>query len=97
WLRRVGLDVSSERIMITGGAQHAFAMTMLALARPNEAILTERLTFPGIQEAIRLAGARPVGVAMDEEGVLPEELDRAARATGARLAVLTPTIHNPCT
>jgi DNA-binding transcriptional MocR family regulator len=97
WLRRVGLDVPSERVMITGGAQHAFAMTMLALARPNDVVLTERLTFPGIPEAIRLAGARPVGVAMDAEGALPEDLDRAARVTGARLAILTPTIHNPCT
>ena len=35
------------------------------------------------------------GVAMDEFGILPDDLDRLARATSARVAVLTPCMQNP--
>jgi DNA-binding transcriptional MocR family regulator len=97
WMKRVGFEVQPDRLMLTGGAQHALAISLLALAKPGEAVLTERLTFHGVADAIAVGGARPVGVAIDEEGAIPEDLDRAARATGARLVFLTPTVHSPTT
>ena len=97
WLGRVGLDLAPERIVLTGGAQHALAVSVLALARPGDTVLTEEMTFAGVRNAVRLVGARPLGVAMDEQGALPEAIDRAARETGAKLVFLTPTIHSPTT
>jgi DNA-binding transcriptional MocR family regulator len=35
------------------------------------------------------------GVALDQHGIIPEELDRMARATGAKVVVLTPVLQNP--
>ncbi|WP_235720806.1 aminotransferase class I/II-fold pyridoxal phosphate-dependent enzyme [Magnetospirillum molischianum] len=48
-----------------------------------------------------LAAGRPpadpsrTGVATDGEGILPDALDRAARATSARVVVLVPALQNP--
>ncbi|MCC6467271.1 MAG: PLP-dependent aminotransferase family protein [Alphaproteobacteria bacterium] len=97
WIGRVGLEAPESRIIVTGGAQHALAATLLSLVRPGDTVLTEHMTYGGVGNALRLGGARPVGVAIDEEGALPEAIDRAARETGARLVFLTPTIHSPTT
>lgn len=97
WIRRVGLEVAPERLMLTGGAQHALAIALLALAKSGDTVLTERLTFHGVCDAIRVGGAKAMGVAMDDEGAIPDALDRAARETGARLVFLTPTVHSPTT
>jgi DNA-binding transcriptional MocR family regulator len=35
------------------------------------------------------------GVALDEEGMVPEALDKAVARTGARLVVVVPTVQNP--
>lgn len=97
WLRRAGLDVPEHRVVVTGGAQHALAVIQLALVKPGDTVLTEHLTYSGVGNALRLGGARAVGVPMDAEGALPDALDRLARETGARLVFLTPTIHSPTT
>ncbi len=57
--------------------------------------MVEELTFPGIKAAARQLRLPLHGIEMDDEGVLPEALDRAARATGAKVAVLVPTLQNP--
>jgi len=97
WLRRSGLDLPEQRIVVTGGAQHALAVIQLSLVKPGDTVLTEELTYSGVGNALRLAGARAVGIPMDAEGALPEAMDRLARETGARLVFLTPTVHSPTT
>lgn len=97
WIARVGLDVPEDRVIIAGGAQHALAAALLSLVRPGGAVIAEQLTYGGVGNALKLGGARAVGVAIDAEGALPEAIDRAARQTGARLVFLTPTIHSPTT
>ena len=44
-----------------------------------------------------MLGLRLEGVAMDEEGLVPEALDQAVVETGARLLYCTPTLQNPTT
>lgn len=97
WMKRVGLDAEPGRVVLTGGAQHALAVALLTLAKPGETVLTECMTFSGVADAIRLGGGIPLGVAIDDEGAMPEAIDRAARETGAKLIFLTPTVHSPTT
>jgi DNA-binding transcriptional MocR family regulator len=42
-----------------------------------------------------MMGLRLVGVPMDREGLRIDAFERIARETGARIAVLNPTLHNP--
>src|SRR5690606_12657814 len=37
------------------------------------------------------------GVALDEHGMLPDALEAACAASGARVVYLQPTVHNPTT
>jgi DNA-binding transcriptional MocR family regulator len=60
-------------------------------------VLTESLTFPGVKAAAEKLGVRLVGVAMDEQGVLPDALSEACRHHKPKAVYLVPTMHNPTT
>ncbi len=95
WAAERGWPVPADRVTLAAGAQAGLAAVLGLLTRPGDAVLAEALTFPGLLAAARQFGLRLVPVALDAEGVVPADLDRAARASGARVAVLTPCLQNP--
>ncbi len=95
WLRGRALELPPRQLLLCAGAQQGVFAALLGLCAPGEPILVEALTSPGIKAAARQLRLPLHGVAMDERGILPEDFDRQARATGARVAVLTPCLQNP--
>ena len=80
------------------GAQAALFAALQMVAKPDLPILVEELTFPGMKIAASQMGLRLVPVAMDDKGILPSDLERAVRASGARVLVVSPILQNPtCT
>ncbi|QWT20944.1 PLP-dependent aminotransferase family protein [Bacillus sp. NP157] len=99
WLRRHhGFSaVDPRRLVLTNGARHALVLALAQSCAPGDALLMEELTYAGYRQAVIAHGARPVPVAIDGEGMLPDALEAAARRTGARVAYVHPTLHNPTT
>lgn len=97
WLARHGVEAGPERVVITAGAQHAISLLLGALCRPGDTVLTAAVTYPGIRTAASLYGLKLRGVAMDGEGIVPDDLERTCRETGARLLYCMPNIQNPTT
>jgi DNA-binding transcriptional MocR family regulator len=97
WIGRVGVAASPEQVIITGGAHQAIVAAFAGLARPGEPILVEALTYAGVCHVAERLGLRLQGLAIDEEGLLPEALEEAARGGRARLLFVNPTAHNPTT
>jgi DNA-binding transcriptional MocR family regulator len=96
WLARTTrLKPDWRDIAVTAGGQQAVALALGALASPGDAILTEAGTYYGLRTLAEHAGYRLKGLQLDDEGLVPEALDRAAGATGARVLYVTPTLHNP--
>jgi DNA-binding transcriptional MocR family regulator len=95
WIARRGLDVTAAHVLVTVGAQHALFAAIAAVASTGDPILVEELTFSGVLSSARMLGLKPVAVAIDTEGIRPESLEAAARATGARALVVQPALHNP--
>jgi DNA-binding transcriptional MocR family regulator len=95
WLAWRGLPLRPRDIVTCAGAQQALLTALLALCRPNDSILVEELTFPGMKAVAKQLGLRLQGIAMDDEGAVPASIDKLARATGARIAVLVPSLQNP--
>lgn len=96
WLRRIGgpEEARSDRLVITSGGQQAMMLAIDSLCRPGDMIMTEAATYFGIRSIAQAGGYRMLGLAMDEEGLLPQALDRAA-AQGARVLYTLPTLQNP--
>src|ERR1700761_7569829 len=96
WLARTTqLQPDWRDLAVTAGGQQAVALALGSLASPGDAILTEAGTYYGLRTLAEHAGYRLKGLQLDGEGLVPEALDRAAAATGARVLYLTPTLHNP--
>ncbi len=95
WLAARGLHLRPADVVPCAGAQAALAAALLQLCPPGAPVLVEDLAFPGLKAAARWLRLPLHGVAMDGEGMLPDALDRAIRATGATVAVLVPNLQNP--
>ncbi|MFG3691930.1 PLP-dependent aminotransferase family protein [Stutzerimonas stutzeri] len=95
WLRGRALEIPPQQVLLCAGAQQGVFAALIGLCEPGEPVLVEALTSPGIKAAGRQLRLPLHGVAMDEYGILPDDLDRLARATSARVAVLTPCMQNP--
>lgn len=93
--REIGPAVTAADVLITAGGQSALAVALRALAPPGAPVLVESPTYPGMLAAARATGLRPVPVPVDADGVRPELLAAAFRATGARVFVCQPLFQNP--
>ncbi|HMF61930.1 MAG TPA: PLP-dependent aminotransferase family protein, partial [Vicinamibacterales bacterium] len=97
-LERDGIDVTPEHLLIGSSAQQWMMLALevsselRGVERPRVAI--EEPGYPTIMDAYERAGAALIPVAVDEEGALPDSLDRAC-AAGAAMALLTPRAQNP--
>ncbi|EYD71939.1 PLP-dependent aminotransferase family protein [Limimaricola hongkongensis] len=85
-------------MVLTSGAQHGMVVLLQALLHgPRPVVLTEELAYPGFRHAAALVRAEIRGLPFDDEGLLPETLDRACRETGAQLLCTSAEAHNPTT
>ena len=92
-----GVPVQPDDVLITAGAQHAMAVAMLGLTEPGDTVLTGHLSYPGIVSLAQVMGRHLEGVALDEEGLLPDALDAACRAYRPRVLYCLPNLQNPTT
>lgn len=102
WLIRTqGLEFDAtnlaESLIVTGGAQQGLTIALGALANPGDTILVEELSYPGVRNLARFFGLLLRPVAMDDQGIVPEALDRACTESGARVLYCMPHAHNPTT
>lgn len=93
--RETGPALTAADVLITAGGQSALATALRALAPPGAPVLVESPTYPGMLALARAAGLRPVPVPVDADGVRPDLLADAFRATGARVFVCQPLFQNP--
>ncbi|MBU7599909.1 PLP-dependent aminotransferase family protein [Streptomyces sp. P38-E01] len=82
-------------VLVTAGGQSAITTALRALAPPGAPVLVESPTYPGMLAVARASGLRPVPVPADAEGVRPDLLAHAFRATGARVLLCQPLFRNP--
>lgn len=97
WLRQFQLPVEAEDVLLCTSVQHGLAAALGALTVPGDVVLTEGLTSPGIKALAALHQLRLVPVAGDDQGISPDALADARRATGARVLYTMPTLHTPTT
>lgn len=98
WIEQSGLpNIDPERVVLTAGAHHGMTVALSAITRPGDRIVTEALTYPGIQAISRVLGLRVEGLAMDGEGIIPEAFEAACRSNDIKALYCVPTGQNPTT
>ncbi|MDV7143946.1 PLP-dependent aminotransferase family protein [Tropicimonas sp. TH_r6] len=97
WLSDVMLgSIGHKDLVLCHGGQNAVSLVMQAVLRePRPTVLVEELSYPGFRRAAEMLRVDVADVAMDAEGLIPEEIERVARRTGARLLCTSAEMHNP--
>jgi GntR family transcriptional regulator/MocR family aminotransferase len=88
-----GIKCSASQVVIASSAQAAIHLATLVLADRGAQVWTEEPGYFGTPQAVRAAGAEPVPVPVDAEGLMVGE--GIARAPAAKLAIVTPACQFP--
>lgn len=92
---RRGLPTTPDQIMITNGAQHAFALMLRLHCGPGDRVVIDHPTYPHAIDAIQRASLRPAPVGLPDEGWDVEGVAAALRQSGPRLAYFIADFQNP--
>ncbi|MEJ2816711.1 PLP-dependent aminotransferase family protein [Caulobacter sp. CCG-8] len=95
WLAPVLGEIGPERIVVCPGAQSALTAVLTTLAKPGDRIVVEPLTYPGIIALAERLGVKLVPCPVDDEGFLPEALERLCAEERPAAIYLVPTTRNP--
>lgn len=97
WIKRLGMKVDPESIILTSGAQNGLFLILATMAEQRETVLVEELVYPGVKSVAETLYLTLHGVRMDAEGILPDALEASCKKTNARVLYCTPDIQNPTT
>ncbi|MDO3433809.1 PLP-dependent aminotransferase family protein [Rhizobium sp. CBN3] len=95
WLARCGLDVSPLNISLTNGATSGMTVALMSVAPPGSTIATEAISHHTLVPLSSYLGLHLEGLAIDEEGMIPDALDEACRTGPIRAIFLQPSVINP--
>ncbi|NLJ16625.1 MAG: PLP-dependent aminotransferase family protein [Clostridiales bacterium] len=85
-----------DELVITSGAQQAIEVITKILCNESETIICEKPSFVGALNSFRSYNAKLVGVDMDDEGIIPEKLDKALKDNPRTAFIyLIPNFQNP--
>ena len=97
YLKKKGLPINNNKILITTGSLQAISIITQELINEGDIILTENPSFVGALSVFETYRANIIGIPIDENGIIIEELkstiDKFSRKP--KFLYLTPNFHNP--
>jgi 2-aminoadipate transaminase len=90
-----GFASDPDEIIVTSGARQAIDLAARSLVEPGDVVVVESPTFVGLLSSFRAAGARVIGVPVDEDGLDVEALERVVARHEVKVCALQTTCQNP--
>ena len=90
-----GIDAKAENILITSGGLEGINLLCQLFIDPGDVILVESPTFVHCVEIFEMFQAKCISVAMDDNGMVTEDLEEKIRKYHPKLVYVIPTFHNP--
>lgn len=98
WLAHKLESVSADSILIASGAHSAIYSILSHLQRSGmKSVAAPELCYPGLRSIADHLHMEVFSVAMDESGVIPEDLERVIKKHRPDAFYFTPNIDNPTT
>ncbi len=90
-----GISAPPEEVMILSGSQQGLDLAARVFLDPGDVIVVEEPSFFSALQVFRAAGARVMGVPVDEGGMRLEVLEPLLMRTKPKLIYTLPTFQNP--
>ena len=93
--RRMGYAQDASEIVVTSGAQQAIHLVAETVLDEGDVAAVESPTFVGMLSSLRAAGARVIGLPVDEQGLDVDALERVLAQHEVKLLGLQTANQNP--
>jgi DNA-binding transcriptional MocR family regulator len=90
-----GITASADNVMVLSGSQQGLDLVARILLDPGDQVILEVPSYLGAISLFRAAGARLLGVPVDEEGMRTDILERLLARYRPQLIYTLPTFQNP--
>jgi DNA-binding transcriptional MocR family regulator len=94
-LKRRGLSVGPQQVLIVNGAQHGLAVTVLGLLHPGDIVAVDALTYPGFKVLAQTHHLELAALPAAGDGTDLDALERLCAHRRVRAMYTMPTLHNP--
>lgn len=95
WLSVGKWQPHPDNVVPTLGGHAALVAAALTVTNPGDRIILEELSYSSFGRSLNLAGRRTVTVAIDDQGVIPEDLERVCAQLHPKLLFIMPGMQNP--
>jgi 2-aminoadipate transaminase len=94
-MRKRGVAIDAQHILILSGSTQGIGLIARFLLNPGDEVVVEVPTYLGAIQAFRALGARVIGVPMDHDGMRVDLLESILARRTPRFIYTLPTFHNP--
>ncbi|MEV4940592.1 PLP-dependent aminotransferase family protein [Streptomyces zaomyceticus] len=94
-LTRRGLTTDADRVLVTNGAQHGLAITVMALLKAGDVVAVDALTYPGFKVLAHAFHLDLEPVPATTAGPDLDALEKLCATRPVRAIYTMPTLHNP--
>ena len=95
FLSRNGWSARAEQLVFTANGRQCIAAALAAIVPPGGRCGVEALTYPFIKGIAARLGVTLVPLAMDQQGVRPDAVQKAHREAHLSALYIQPTVQNP--
>ncbi len=94
-MRKRGVAIDLQHVLILSGSTQGIGLVSRFLLNPGDEVIVEVPTYLGAISTFRALGARIIGVPMDNEGMRVDLLESILARRHPRFIYTLPTFHNP--
>jgi len=84
-----------QQLIISAGSGACLGLMPRTVCNEGDEVYMDAYSFTSGINAVRNAGAKAVGIPMDDDGMIPEELEKAAQSGKGKYIYLIPNFQNP--
>lgn len=89
------MPTEGQQILLSIGAGQDLGLVPRTLCEPGDEVFMDAYSFTSGINAVRNVGAKAVGIAMDDFGMIPEALEEQAKKGKGKYIYLIPNFQNP--
>ena len=98
--QNAGIKATADEVLMTSGSGQALELVFAAFIAPGDTVIVEAQTYGGALTRLKKYGAGYVGVALDGDGMRPDDLTRVlgelkAKGVRPKFIYTIPTVQNP--